>query len=73
MLIELVVGTAIGTSARWLRDGNKALKMDAEATAKYSKAFTRECEAQQLINQKRDLADKRLENVAKKKKFTYVC
>lgn len=68
MLIELVVGTAIGTSARWLRDGNKALKMDAEATAKYSKAFTRECEAQQLINQKRDLADKRLENVAKKKK-----
>lgn len=68
MLIEFAIGAAIGTSARWLHEGNKALKMDADAIAKYGKAFTREYEAQQLVQQKRDLADKRLENVAKKKK-----
>lgn len=67
MLIEFAA-VAIGTSARLLREGNKALKIDAEATAKYGKAFTRECEAEQLVKQKRDLADKKLENVTKKKK-----
>ncbi|MDE6834015.1 MAG: hypothetical protein K2J39_07220 [Ruminococcus sp.] len=65
MLIEMAIGGAIG---KMFYDGNKSLKMDAEATAKYSKAFTREYEAQQLVAQKRNLADKRLENVAKKKK-----
>lgn len=65
MLIELAIGAI---SAKMLSDGNKALKMDAEAIAKYGKAFTREYEAQQLVQKKRDLADKRLENVAKKKK-----
>lgn len=65
MLIELIGGAI---SAKMLSDGNKALKMDAEAIAKYGKAFTREYEAQQLVQKKRDLADKRLENVAKKKK-----
>lgn len=64
MLIEL----AIGAGASLLYSGNKSLKMDAEATAKYGKAFTRECEAQLLIKQKREFADMRLENVAKKKK-----
>lgn len=64
MLIELA---AIGIG-KVLYDGNKSLKMDAEATAKYAKAFTRECEAQQLVAQKRSLADKRMENVAKKKR-----
>ena len=68
LLIEYAIGVAIGASAKWIHDGNKALKLDSEALTKYGKAFTRECEAQQLVKQKRDLADKRLENVAKKKK-----
>ena len=65
MLIELAIG-AVGVG-KLLSDGNKALKMDAEAIAKYGKAFTREYEAEQLVQQKRNFADKRLENVAKKK------
>jgi len=65
MLIDVVVGTALAGA---FYQGNKSLKIDAQATAKYGKAFTRECEAEQLVRQKRDLADKRLENVAKKKK-----
>lgn len=62
MLIEMaVVATA-------LYNGNKALEMDAQAAKKYSKAFTRECEAHQLVSKKRNHADKRMENVAKKKR-----
>lgn len=61
MLIELLVAKAV-------YDGCKSLKMDEEAVAKYSKAFTRECEAHQLVSQKRQRADRRMENVAKKKR-----
>lgn len=66
MLIELVAAAAVGGAA--LYKGNKALEMDEKAAKKYSKAFTRECEAHKLVSQKRNLADKRLENVAKKKR-----
>ena len=62
MFIEML---AVG---KLLYDGNKSLNMDAEALAKYNKAFTKEYEAQRLVEQKRSQADKRLENVAKKKK-----
>lgn len=65
MLIEALL---VGGVAKALYNGNKSLNMDAEAIAKYGKAFTRECEAQQLVDQKKQLADKRLENVAKKKR-----
>lgn len=65
MLIEALL---IGGTAKALYNGNKALNMDAQAIAKYGKAFTKECEAQQLVEQKKQLADKRLENVAKKKR-----
>ena len=62
MLIELVAISAA------IYKGNKSLEMDEQASKKYSKAFTRESEARQLISKKRNLADKRLENVAKKKR-----
>ena len=62
MLIELAA------AALAIHNGNKSLKMDAQAAVKYGKAFTRECEAQQLVAQRRSMADKRLENVAKKKR-----
>ena len=62
MLIELVAISAA------IYKGNKSLEMDEQASKKYRKAFTRESEARQLISKKRNLADKRLENVAKKKR-----
>ena len=64
MLIELAVAAAGAALYR----GNQALELDSQAAKKYSKAFTRECEAHQLVAKKRQLADKRMENVVKKKK-----
>lgn len=64
MLIEL----AAAGVGKLFYDVNKSLKMDEEAKAKYAKAFTKECEAQRMVELKKEYADKRLENVAKKKK-----
>lgn len=65
MLIELAVGGALINA---VSKGNQALKADAKAMEKRSRAFTRESEAQRLVSIKREDADKRMEKVAKKKR-----
>ena len=45
---------------------DKSNKMDAQALAKRSKAFTKEAEARDLVYQKRSTAEKKMQNVAKK-------
>ena len=47
---------------------DKSNKMDAQALAKRSKAFTKEAEARDLVYQKRSTAEKKMQNVAKKKR-----
>lgn len=65
MLLESMVAASVGAL---LYSANKANEMDDAARAKYAKAFTKEAEAQQIVEQKKMYADKRLENVAKKKR-----
>ncbi len=62
MLIELVTLGALAYSA------DKSNRMDEQALAKRSKAYTREAEARDLIYRKRITADKTLQIVAKKKR-----
>lgn len=45
--------------------------MDEKALSKYAKAFENNEEAKLLVKKKADFADKRLANVAKKKKSNY--
>lgn len=64
-MIELVtLGTTIGT----LYGADKSNRMDEQALAKRSKAYTREAEARDLVNQKRNTADKKMQIVAKRKR-----
>lgn len=65
MLIEAL---AVGSIAKLFYDVNKSMKMDEEALRKYAKAFERSSEAELLIRQKAEYTDKRLANVAKKKR-----
>lgn len=52
---------------------DKSNKMDAQALAKRSKAFTKEAEARDLVYQKRSTAEKKMQNVAKKKRAITHC
>lgn len=61
MLIELVT---LGT----LYCADKSNRMDEQALAKRSKAYTREAEARDLVNRKRNTADKKMQIVAKRKR-----
>ena len=59
---------AIAAVAKTLYSTDKAVKMDEQALAKYAKAFERNEEAELLVKQKAEYAEKRLANVAKKKR-----
>lgn len=65
MLLESVL---VGAVVKTLHDANKSLEMDDKAREKYAKAFTKQAEAQLLVDEKKRYADKKLENVAKKKR-----
>lgn len=62
MLIELAALGALAYSA------DKSNRMDEQALAKRSKAYTREAEARDLVYQKRSTADRKMQIVAKKKR-----
>lgn len=62
MLIELAALGALAYSA------DKSNRMDEQALAKRSKAYTREAEARDLIYKKRNTADKKMQIVAKRKR-----
>lgn len=65
MIMEaLTVGALIKT----VHSFNKAEKMDEEALRKYGRAFERNREAELLVEEKAEFTDKRLKNVAKKKR-----
>lgn len=65
MIIEAL---AVGVLAKTFYSANKSLKMDENALKKYAKAFERSEEADLLVRKKSEFADKRLMNVAKKKR-----
>lgn len=65
MIIEAL---AVGALAKTFYSVDKSLKMDEKALKKYAKAFERSEEAELLIRKKAEFADKRLMNVAKKKR-----
>lgn len=65
MIIEAL---AVGALAKTFYSANKSLKMDERALKKYAKAFERSEEAELLVRKKAEFADKRLMNVAKKKR-----
>jgi len=62
MLIELALGGAL------LYCADKSNKIDQQSLAKRSKAFTKESEANNLVNQKKQNAEKRLQIVVKRKR-----
>lgn len=62
MLIELATFGALAYCA------DKSNRMDEQALAKRSKAYTREAEARDLVYQKRNTADKKMQIVAKRKR-----
>ena len=62
MLIELATLGVLAYSA------DKSNRMDQQALAKRSKAYTREAEARDLVNQKRNTVDKKMQIVAKRKR-----
>lgn len=64
MLIELA---AIGAGAL-AYSADKSNRMDEQALAKRSKAYTREAEARDLVNRKHNTADKKMQIVAKRKR-----
>ena len=64
----IVEGLAIAALAKTFYDVNESSKMDAQALKKYAKAFERQEEAELLVRQKAEFMDKRLVNVAKKKR-----
>lgn len=65
MLIEAL---AIGALAKTFYSADKSIKMDDEALEKYGKAFEKSEEARLLVRRKAEFMDKRLMNVAKKKR-----
>lgn len=65
MIIEAL---AVGALAKTFYSADKSLKMDEKALKKYAKAFEKNEEAELLVRRKADFADKRLMNVAKKKR-----
>lgn len=65
MIIEAL---AIGVIAKTFYSVDKSLKTDEAAMKKYAKAFERNSEAELLIKKKSEFADKRIANVAKKKR-----
>lgn len=65
MVTESIIAA---TFLKALKDVNKSIEMDKAATKKYAKAFTRNQEAITRLNNKAELMDKRLENVANKKR-----
>lgn len=65
MIIEAL---AVGALAKTFYSADKSLKMDEKALKKYAKAFERSEEAQLLVRNKAEFTDKRLMNVAKKKR-----
>lgn len=66
MIIEtLVIGGAL---AKTLHSVDKSSKMDERALKKYARAFEKSEEAELLIRKKAEFTDKRLMNVAKKKR-----
>lgn len=62
MLIELAALGALAYCA------DKSNRMDEQALAKRSKAYTREAEARDLVYKKRNTADKKMQIVAKRKR-----
>jgi len=65
MIIE---GLTVAVLAKTFYDTDKAAKMDDRALEKYAKAFEKNKEAELLVHKKAAYADKRLANVAKKKR-----
>lgn len=65
MIIEAL---AVGTLVKTFYSVDKSLKMDEKALKKYAKAFERSEEAELLVRKKAEFTDKRLMNVAKKKR-----
>nr|MBP3598322.1 hypothetical protein [Eubacterium sp.] len=65
MITEILIGAGV---AKALYSADKASKMDEKALKKYAKAFEQSEEAELLVKKKAEYTDKRLENVAKKKR-----
>lgn len=61
-------GTLLGAVVKTISDVNKATEMDEQALKKYGKAFERSKEAELLVQKKIEFAEKRVANVAKKKR-----
>lgn len=68
MLIELGLMGA-PSFAKTLYDAYKSTNMDERAMQKYSQAFEKEQDAKLIVKRKAEYTDKRLANVAKKKRF----
>ena len=64
----IVEGLAVGALIKTIHSVDKATKMDEKALKKYARAFEQAEEAELLVKQKADYTDKRLANVAKKKR-----
>lgn len=65
MIIEAL---AVGALAKTLYSADKSMKMDEQALRKYAKAFEKSEEAELMVRKKAAVTDKRLMNVAKKKR-----
>jgi hypothetical protein len=65
MIIEAL---AVGALAKTFYSVDKSLKMDEKALRKYAKAFERSEEAELMVRKQAEFTDKRLMNVAKKKR-----
>lgn len=65
MIIDVL---AVGALAKTFYSADKSIKMDEKALEKYAKAFERSEEAELLLRKKAEFTDKRLMNVAKKKR-----
>lgn len=65
MIIEAL---AVGALAKTFYSVDKSMKMDEKALRKYAKAFEKSEEAELMVRKKAEFTDKRLLNVAKKKR-----
>ena len=65
MIIE---GLAVAAATKFVYSLNKAVTIDEKAMNQFAKAFAKNKEAQILLEEKAEFADKRLMNVAKKKR-----
>lgn len=64
----IVESLAVATVVKTFYSVDKAMKIDEKALKRYAEAFEREEDAALLVKKKSELMDKRLENVAKKKR-----